>query len=591
MILREQYNLQQDGEANYKKGLALILNHFRKHIPLFVGILFLLLIVNISKNIVAQYLLKTAIDINIVEKDIDGLKITALLLILNAVVFVVSNLFRLRATGKLSQKILFEIREKLFSKIQNLPSKFFSENQTGDIIQRLTGNVEGIDRFFSQGLMRVLQVSFSAISTILIMFINNTSLALIPTSGAIITLIFIAIQGKIIEKHISLSLKKEGGLSSNTQESLDGFVAIQADNQQEYWLKKFKLKNQEFFNSAKKVGLISSTSDGFLMAISSLSQILTLAYSLQLYANNAITLGTVVIFVAYVQSLFRNLDGVSRIWNNVKTGISSAERLSAILELENDITTISNPHIPKHIKGEIEFLDVDFSYDKTSKVLSDINFKAEAGKTIAIVGPTGGGKTTFVNLIARLYDVDSGSITLDGVDLKNWDLDSLRKSIGYLIQDNFLFEDTILNNLKYNNPKVTTDSALEMFEFLGAEKFIASLSDGLNTKLETGAENISAGQRQIISLARVLLREPKILILDEATARIDTKSEKMLQEAIEKASKNITTFVIAHRLSTIFNADRIILIKDNTILEQGTHDELIKQKGFYSEMYSRFQTS
>jgi ATP-binding cassette subfamily B protein len=222
------------------------------------------------------------------------------------------------------------------------------------------------------------------------------------------------------------------------------------------------------------------------------------------------------------------------------------------------------------------------------KVLSDVNFTVDTGQTIAIVGPTGAGKTTFVNLIARLYDTDNGNILIDGKDIKEWDLDILRKNIGYLIQDTFLFEDTILNNLKYNNPKVTEEEALEVFKELGVDSFVKSLPDGLNTQISSESNEISAGQRQLIALARILLRKPKILILDEATARIDTKSEKMLQSAIEKACKGKTTFIIAHRLSTIFNADQIILIKDNTILEKGTHKELLALKGLYFEMYSRF---
>jgi ATP-binding cassette subfamily B protein len=305
-------------------------------------------------------------------------------------------------------------------------------------------------------------------------------------------------------------------------------------------------------------------------------------------SQGILTLGTVVLFNTYTQSLFRSLEGVSRIWQTIKTGIESGSRLDEILKLENDITQPTNAFSPSGFRGDIEFRDVDFGYKEDEIVLSDVDFTAEAGKTVAIVGPTGGGKTTFVNLIARLYDVNNGAIFVDGKNVKDWDLDILRKNIGYLIQDTFLFEDTILNNLRYNNEEITEEEALNMFDFLGAGNLITKLPKGLNTKISSEGDNLSSGQRQIIALARILLRNPKILILDEATARIDTKSEKMLQKAIEKASEGKTTFIIAHRLSTIFNADKIILIKDNTILEQGSHEELIKKKGFYSEMYSKF---
>jgi ATP-binding cassette subfamily B protein len=315
---------------------------------------------------------------------------------------------------------------------------------------------------------------------------------------------------------------------------------------------------------------------------------LTLIYSLNLLTLNQTTLGGVILFNLYSQQIFRNLDRVSYIWRNVKTGLAAAARINNILRLESNIQNPENPYIPEKIEGEVEFIDVDFGYNGDDAVLKDVDFVAYPGKTIAIVGPTGGGKTTFVNLIARLYDVRNGQIKVDGVDVKRWDLNTLRESIGYLIQDTFLFEDTILNNLKYDNPKVTEKSAMEMFKFLGVEKFIKSQPKGLNTVVDSDGTGISSGQRQIIALARILLRDPKILILDEATARIDTKSEKLLQKAIEKAVEGKTTFVIAHRLSTIFNANHIILIKDNTILEQGNHEQLIEKKGFYYEMYSKF---
>jgi ATP-binding cassette subfamily B protein len=289
-----------------------------------------------------------------------------------------------------------------------------------------------------------------------------------------------------------------------------------------------------------------------------------------------------------MQNLLQQVTSIAEIWRTIKTGMASAERLSDVMELESDISTIPLPYVPKEVNGDVEFVDVDFSYVENEKVLSDVNFKVKAGQTIAIVGPTGAGKTTFVNLIARLYDTDNGNIYVDGKDIKEWDLEALRKNIGYLIQDTFLFEDTIFNNLKYNNPRITEKQALQVFADLGVTQFIKSLPEGLETRISSESNEISAGQRQIIALARILLREPKILILDEATARIDTKSEKMLQSAIEKACRGKTTFIIAHRLSTIFNADQIILIKDNTILEKGTHKELLALKGLYFEMYSRF---
>ncbi len=588
MSKNQTYNLQLDRDVDYKKGIKLILRHTKPYIFSFILISLGLLLATILGNSILPRLLKTAIDINITNRDLSGLTQTTMIFVGLALVYLILSYVRLFFTGKLGQRILFNIRRELFNKIQMLPSKFFSDNQSGDIIQRLTGNVDALSAFFSEGIIRLLDIIFSVVIILISIFLQNDIIGLIALGGAFIMVIYILIQGRIIEKPISESLRKEGDISANVQESLDGFVAIQSTNQQKSWTKSFEKKTETYFNTMKKVSFLTAFAKAMLTFLSVLAVGSLLLTSLNLYQKQIITIGTVILILSYTQDLLQKVVSISEIWRTIKTGLASSERLSDVLELESDIATVPLPYKPKTVEGNIEFVDVDFSYVESEKVLSDINFEVKAGQTIAIVGPTGAGKTTFVNLIARLYDIDSGTIYLDGRDIREWDLEKLRKNIGYLIQDTFLFEDTILNNLKYNNPKVREKQALKIFSDLGVASFIEALPYGLHTNISTESSEISAGQRQIIALARILLRDPKILILDEATARIDTKSEKMLQGAIEKACKGKTTFIIAHRLSTIFNADQIILIKDNTILEKGTHKELLALKGLYFEMYSRF---
>jgi ATP-binding cassette subfamily B protein len=586
--MSNDYNLNKKEDVDTKQGLKLLVNHFKPYLPLFTLVLFSLLITNVLTTIVIPKLAQIAIDENILNGDIPGL-LKTLMYILGTLIFTtIGQYVRVRSTGKLSQQVLFNIRQQVFKKIQELPTQFVSDNQTGDVIQRLTGNVEALNTFFSEGFVRMMQVIFSLLSVLVAMYLLDWRVATISLVATAITLLFILLQGKFLEKPIQESLKKEGLVSAKVQETLDGFVPIQSANQKDNWGKQFTKLTDEYYQISKKVAAISSTADAFLTFMNVITVAVTLLYSLNLMTTSSLTIGSIIIFNIYAQQIFRNLNRVSYIWRNVKTGLAASSRLNEILKLESNIKTPKNPYSPKEIKGEIEFVDVDFGYNGDDVVLKDVNFVAYPGKTIAIVGPTGSGKTTFVNLIARLYDVKNGQIKVDGVDVKKWDLDILRKSIGYLIQDTFLFEDTILNNLKYNNPDVTEKDAMDMFKFLGVESFINSLSKGLDTKIDSEGTGLSSGQRQIIALARILLRDPKILILDEATARIDTKSEKLLQTAIEKAVKGKTTFVIAHRLSTIFNANHIILIKENTILEQGNHQQLIEKKGFYYEMYSKF---
>lgn len=584
----KDYNLNKDERVNTKKGLSLIVRHFKPYLFTLVLISFALLASNILGVVLIPKLVQRSIDIDIANKDIDGLLNTVTTALFVLIFTAIANYIRVRTTGILSQKVLFNIREEIFKKIQELPTQFVSDNQTGDIIQRLTGNVDGLNKFFSEGLVRLMNISFMMLTILTMLFSLDWRIASISLLSTTAVFVFLLVQGKFLEKPIKQALDKEGMVSAKVQESLDGFLPIQSNNQQGYWSKQLESLTQSYYKTSKKVSAISASADTFITMMSILSVGTTLLYSLHLMSAGIVTLGMVVLFNAYSRQLFSGLNKISYIWQNIKTGLASASRLSEILELENNIFSPKKAYSPKDIKGGIEFRDVNFGYNSNDVVLKDINFVAYPGKTIAIVGPTGGGKTTFVNLIARLYDVKSGKILVDGTDVKDWDLDTLRKGIGYLIQDTFLFEDSILNNLRYDNSRVTEQEALDMFKFLGVSPFIKSLPKGLHTKIGSDGDGLSSGQRQIIALARILLRDPKILVLDEATARIDTKSEKLLQVAIEKAIEGKTTFVIAHRLSTIFNANHIILIKDNTILEQGNHKQLIEQKGFYYEMYSKF---
>jgi ATP-binding cassette subfamily B protein len=585
---QKTYNLQNTEDINYGQGLKLILRHTKPFALPFLLVSVVLLGASVIGNSLLPLLLKRAIDVNITNHDINGLTQTTLFFIGLVVIYVILSYIRLLFTGKLGQKILFNIRKEVFEKIQTLPSQFFSDNQSGDIIQRLTGNVDALNSFLSEGVIRFLDIFFSLIIILISIFYQSTIIGLIAVGGTILMIIYIILQGKIMEKPLAESLKQEGDMSANVQESLDGFIAIQSTNQQKSWIKKFEKKSGSYFSIMKRVSFLAAVSKAVVTALNILLVASLLLVLLNLYKTGSVTIGAVILVLSYAQNLIQEVSGISDIWKNIKTGIAASDRLNNVLSLQTDIQNIEKPFKPETVHGDVEFVDVDFSYIKDEIVLSDINFKVKAGEKVAIVGPTGAGKTTFVNLITRLYDADNGSIYIDGEDIKNWDLDTLRRNLGYLIQDTFLFEDTILNNLRYNNPKVTQEDAVRIFKELGASSFIKSLPKGLETEVSSEGNEISAGQRQLIALARILLRNPKILILDEATARVDTQSEKMLQKAIDKAADGKTTFIIAHRLSTIFNADKIILISNNTILEQGTHKELLEQKGFYYDMYSKF---
>jgi ABC-type multidrug transport system fused ATPase/permease subunit len=575
--------------SNKKEGIALLKRSFLKYKGELLVTIFFLVASAIGAASIPK-LVEYAINTNIAQKDTSGLMTTSIIILCVALATTALIYFRTIFANTLSQKVLFNLRKSVFEKLQELPLAFYSDNQTGDIIQRITENVSGVDRFFTQGLMRLLDTVSLVVFSIVFMIFTNIKLTLISAVGIILIFAFLIIQGRILKARLDTALKLESRISSFVEESLEGHKTIASFDKEKPFFDDFNEVNKNYYDSIINAYKISSLPESVLSFISSAVLFLSLYLSLIMLSKGEILKGTVILFVSYTISIFRNLSGVSRMWTPFQNGISSAQRINQVLKLNTDITNDENPYNPddQDIKGDIVFRNVEFSYGGRRKVLEDINFSVSAGKSVAIVGPTGAGKTTFVNLIARLYDLDKGSILFDGVDIKRWDLNKLRGQIGYLIQDTFLFEDTILNNLKYSNPLISKEDALRTFRELGAEKFIEELPDGLDTKLEAEGKNLSAGQRQIIALARVLLRKPKILILDEATSKIDTKSEKMIQNAIDIARKGNTSFIIAHRLSTIFNADLIVVIQENRILEQGSHDELIRKKGKYYEMYSKF---
>lgn len=580
--------MKQTTHKKYLRGIRLLIRYLVPYIPRLLGILFLLSVATIG-SVVAPLLLKQAIDVEIPQKNVSGVLWLSILLAVGLFISFIARYFQLRVTGYLGQSLLFSLRRDIFHKIQELPLKFFSKQQSGDTIQKITGNVDSVNSLLTEGIMRFFTMLFSLLAQSVIMFSINVPLAAIVSFGGLTIIVFLWFQGRILERELRGAFEREGSMSAVVQESLQGYKVVKAYSQESHFLDEINQKSSTYLSSTYSISMIGSLSEGIMGLVSMATGTVVVGMSLYLYGQNLLTTGTVVLFITYLTGYFRQLSGISELWLMIQRGIVASERIADLLHLKEDVHSEVGAFVPEgKVNGDVEFEDVSFSYGSGAPVLEHISFSVKAGESIAIIGPTGAGKTTFVNLIARLYDIHSGSIRIDGVDVKDWDISQLRRNIGYLIQDTFLFEDTILNNLRYSNDAVTREEGIKMFQFLGAQDFIEQLPQGIDTVIVAGGENISAGQRQVIALARVLLRDPRILILDEATSRIDTKSEKLIQRAIEKANSGRTSFIIAHRLSTIFSADKIILIQHNRIVESGTHQELLAQKGLYAEMYAKF---
>jgi len=572
-----------------KDGIALLVREFLRYKKRLI-VIFICLIISTVASVLTPILLKYAIDDAIGKNDLNKLWLYSGIFL--GLLIILGIMFNLqgRLTRELAQKIIYGIRNKIFAKLQELPMEFFNENKSGDIIQRLTGNVEGLNNFFSEGLVRLILTVFALVGFLTGMILLNTTLGLWVVISVTITIVYLAIQGVVLNKFTKKSLDSEALLASQLQETLNGFQIIKIYQKEKEFLAEFQAKNKRFYKSLLKTAFVSTLSDGIVPFIFSTTVVIVVLSALNLYTQHVMTQGDIIAYLTYLVSFYRRFDGISGLWSNIQTGIASATRINELLKAKTNITNIKDPYSPAldKIKGKIDFKHVTFSYKPQEVVLNDINLSVDPGQTIAMIGPTGGGKTSFVNLIARLYDVNSGEVILDDVNVKEWDLLSLRKSIGYLIQDAIFFTGTIFENLTYDNPGVTKEEAITALTKLGGESIIKELDKGIDTLVNADTQVLSGGQKQVLALTRLMLRNPKIIILDEATSNIDTKSEKIIQKAIETVRVGRTAFIIAHRLSTIFNADKIVLIQNNTIAESGTHDELIRKNGIYFNIYSKF---
>ncbi len=571
-----------------KRALLYIFSLFK---PFWKTIIFVIIfsLTSTLASVLIPQTLQIAIDTNIPAKDIAGLQNTSLFFIGLVAIFFITSVFQVNLSGKISQKALFNLRKNLFKKLQDLPIAFFNQNKIGDIEIRISSNVENINRFFSEGVIRIINIFVSLIGFMIMMWLLNAKLTIVVIVSLIIFILYLNFQGKLLRNKQKKALDVEGEFSSFVQEILNGFPIIKIFNKQDSFKEIFQIKNKKYYSESLKVIALSSVSDGFLPLLQILSGSIIIYLGLTQLNEGVITSGQFVAFFSYLVLFFRRFEGIGNLWTTIQSGIAAAQRILELFQLKSNIVTkIKNP-IDKPIQGKIEFKNVYFSYEDNVPVLKDIDLLVPAGKTIAIVGPTGGGKTSFVSLIARLYDPNSGEIKIDGIDLRDWDLKHLRESIGYLLQDSFFFEDSIINNLRYDShSNLSEDEVLKYFKDFNVESIFSKLSDGLNTIIK--ADSLSQGQRQILALIRLIIRNPKVIILDEATANIDTKTEKILIDVLDKIKKGKTTFVIAHRLSTIFNADEILLIQNNSIIEQGTHESLLDKRGRYYEIYSKFST-
>ncbi|MHB8128206.1 MAG: ABC transporter ATP-binding protein [Mobilitalea sp.] len=552
-------------------------------LPIFGVIIIMLITVTIS--IINPLIIKRAIDVHIANHDMKGLFILGLFAATINIAFVFLVKLRMFLMAKVSNTVLLTIRQELYTHIQNLSFNFFDSRPTGKILARVIGDVNSLKDVLSNSVTTLIPDFITICAVVIIMVTLNWRLAL----ASLITLPVMMFGLWFIQtrSHLRWQLhrKKSTNLNAFIHEDLSGMRIIQSftaeDETSETFNELLKEHRDSFVSAIVLNDAFGSVID-FSWGVGSISMYFVAVKILRLDAGNV---GTLMAFAMYITMFWHPIMNLSNFYNQLITNITGAERIFDILDTKAEIADSETVTELPEINGEVRFENVSFAYDADTQVLNDVSFRIRPGETIALVGPTGAGKTTIVNLISRFYDVQQGNIFIDGFNIKDVSIESLRRQMGIMTQDNFLFSGTIADNIRYGKLDATDEEIIAAAKAVNAHDFIIKMEKGYETELKERGAGLSIGQRQLLAFARTMVSMPKILILDEATSSIDTHTELLVQQGIEVLLRGRTSFVIAHRLSTIRKADRIFVIDDGQILEEGSSDELIAKKGLYYNLY------
>jgi len=554
----------------YKKPIALVI---------------FIMLITVAISIINPLILERAVDVHIANRDIDKLLLLGAIAVAINILFVILVKLRMFLMAKISNSVLLTIRQELYTHIQKLSFNFFDSRPTGKILARIIGDVNSLKDVLSNSVTTLIPDFVTICAVLTIMMVKNWKLAL----AALSSLPFMAVSMWYIEtrshRRWRLHRKKSSNLNAFIHEDLSGMRIIQSFRAEKETEEDFDQLLKEHKDSFIHAVLLNDAF-GSVIDISWSVGILVMYYiAIKILGFGVDNVGTLIAFATYINMFWRPIMNLSNFYNQLITNVSGAERIFDIMDTKPDIADSESVTELPEIKGEVIFDHVSFSYDANTKVLNDVSFHIKPGETIALVGPTGAGKTTIVNLISRFYDIEEGTITIDGYNVKDVSIESLRKQMGIMTQDNFLFSGTIKDNIRYGKLDATDEEIIAAAKSVNAHDFIMKLDKGYDTELKERGSGLSIGQRQLLAFARTMVSMPKILILDEATSSIDTHTEILVQQGIETLLKGRTSFVIAHRLSTISKADRIFYIDDGKIQEEGSSEELIAKKGLYYELY------
>lgn len=502
------------------------------------------------------------------------------------IAYLANILFGLAQTllaANLSQAIVKQMRHDLFRKIDYLSIKYLDTHSNGDIMSRMTNDVENVSNTISQSLGSLISGVLTIIGTIAIMFIYCWQLTLITLITVLITVFVTKKMSKAMRKIYRRRSAILGQLNGHSEEMITGYKSIVAYNKQEDVIEEFCKTSDELMKVSIRAEILGGSMGPVMNCISNISFVIVAAFGGYFAYTGLITIGTISAFIIYAKQFSRPVNEIAQLYGTIQTAIAGAERVFALIDQPDEDN--SGEKSMDHVRGEISFQNVDFSYVPGKQVLYDFNLDVKPGQKIALVGATGSGKTTVVNLLIRFYPVDAGQILIDGVNIQDIRRDELRRNIAIVLQDTVLFSDTIANNIKYSNPDASDQEMYDAAEMSHLKHYIDRLPQKYQTFLKQAGAGMSHGQRQLLAIARAVLADPKILILDEATSSVDTRTEKNIQDAMVKLMKNRTSLIIAHRLSTIKDADKIVVMDQGRVVEIGSHEELLERKGKYYALY------
>lgn len=582
------FNAYNQDEKSFEKSRIKTLSRLFKYLLKYkwqILVVFFLMAIGTFVSLLNPLLLERAIDKYIAPKNILGfIRIVVFAISIN-LVMVLAIKIRMFIMAKTSNRVVEELRGELYNHIQSLDLPFFDSRPTGKILARVIGDTNSLKDIIENSVTTLIPEFVTVLAVMAIMFTKNPKLAaasLFSLPPMIIGIFVISLKA---EKHWKVFRKKSSNMNAFINEDLSGIKIIQSFNAEKETNETFKTLVGEH-----RIEFIRAVlwCDGFGSLIDlcwSLASVALYFVGIKVLGVENVSIGTYLAFGSYIGMFWQPIMNLSNFYNQLINATSGAERIFEILDTKPEVADLPNAKQMPPIRGNVKFTDVSFSYEKGVKVLDSVNFSVTAGETVALVGPTGAGKSTIVNLLSRFYNADSGTISIDGTDIKGVTIESLRSQMGIMTQNNYIFSGTILENIKYGRLNATYEQVVAAAKAVHADDFIQNLKDGYNTKLTSRGTELSNGQRQLIAFARTMISMPHILILDEATSSIDTKTEVLVQAGIAALLKGRTSFVIAHRLSTIQNASRIFVIDNGGIKEEGTSKELLEAKGEYYNLY------